>query len=144
MKVVDEVQDDIRVRAVAAASASCPRLRRRLGFAHTPPCSLQPISSATFSAATGVISRRVVNYMIRRNPTLIPMCDSDVQQVREAVAKRKAEARVAAEAARASAAAGRKAKDTTSAPSSSQPYVAAEDAKRKREAMTRDERLGLR
>ncbi|GBE81026.1 hypothetical protein SCP_0307490 [Sparassis crispa] len=76
--------------------------------------------------------------MIRRNPTLIAMSDVDVQQVRDAVAKHKGESPV-----------------TPAQPSSSsavpsgvlqplsQPFVAAEDAKRKREAMTRDERLGL-
>ncbi|KAH9831274.1 uncharacterized protein C8Q71DRAFT_312578 [Rhodofomes roseus] len=79
--------------------------------------------------------------MIRRDPTLIGMTDADVQQVRDMVAaKRKAEAaqkwveisdkQYAAFEAGASA--------------SSRPFVAAEDAKRKREAMTRGERLGLR
>ncbi|OCH95122.1 hypothetical protein OBBRIDRAFT_788587 [Obba rivulosa] len=67
--------------------------------------------------------------MIRRSPTLIAMNDSDVQQVRDAV-KRKTETLLAAR--------------TMTVLQAQPPYVAAEDAKRRREALGRDERLGLR
>lgn len=72
--------------------------------------------------------------MIRRNPTLIAMSDLDVQDVREHV-RRKKEAQ--------------QQKTSTTNPTmagdaAGKPVVAPEDAKRKREAMTRDERLGLR
>ncbi|OBZ68271.1 hypothetical protein A0H81_11767 [Grifola frondosa] len=75
--------------------------------------------------------------MIRRNPTLIALNDTDVQQVRSAIAKRKTKTLAAKPGA-----------STTEAivhPTTLlQPFVAVEDSKRKREAMTRDERLGLR
>lgn len=80
--------------------------------------------------------------MIRRNPTLIGMCDTDVQQVRDAVAKRKMQARETAQPFVAAPTHMKSAPATV--PPLDQPFVAAEDAKRKREAMTRDERLGLR
>ncbi|KAH9935333.1 uncharacterized protein B0H18DRAFT_410704 [Fomitopsis serialis] len=78
--------------------------------------------------------------MIRRDPTLIGMTDADVQQVRDMVAaKRKDElAQKWAEISDKQYAA------FEAGASASQPFVAAEDAKRKREAMTKDERLGLR
>lgn len=73
------------------------------------------------------------------------MCDTDVQQVRDAIAKRKNEALAAR------LASGKPQTAPTVVPPApatsyqpSQPFVAAEDAKRKREAMTREERLGLR
>ncbi|EIM81142.1 uncharacterized protein STEHIDRAFT_162133 [Stereum hirsutum FP-91666 SS1] len=69
--------------------------------------------------------------MIRRNPTLIPMSDMDVQDIRNLIAHKKAG----------------KGKDTYAAPANTaqggQGYAAAEEAKRKREGMSRDERLGL-
>ncbi|KZV74434.1 hypothetical protein PENSPDRAFT_749376 [Peniophora sp. CONT] len=68
--------------------------------------------------------------MIRRQPTLITMSDNDVQAVRNIVAQKKAAA---------AAAAGGKGKDA--APPA--PYHAVEEQKKQREAMSRDERLGL-
>jgi len=71
--------------------------------------------------------------MIRRNPTLITMSESDVQDVRDLVARKKAEA--------AKAANGKgKGRDVAQ---QQQTHVAAEEAKRKREAMTKEERLGI-
>lgn len=71
--------------------------------------------------------------MIRRNPTLIQLGDADVSDVKELMARRKLAA--ADQAARE---AGKK-KDDKKAP-----VVAPDDAKRKREAMTREDRLGMR
>ena len=76
--------------------------------------------------------------MLRRPPTLIILTDADVQQVREAVAARKLQA-TAAKHAEHKATLGAQPMPLPQP----QPFVAAEDAKRKREAMTRDERLGL-
>lgn len=71
--------------------------------------------------------------MIRRNPTLIPLGDADVLDVKELITRRKlAAADLAAREA------GKK-KDEKKAP-----HVAPDDAKRKRDAMTRDDRLGVR
>lgn len=93
--------------------------------------------------------------MIRRNPTLIPMSDMDVQDIRNLIAQKKAaEAAEVADAASILMAAKGKGKDTSAAPAAGsaaaagaaqggQGYAAAEDAKRKREGMSRDERLGL-
>ncbi|EJF65370.1 hypothetical protein BD309DRAFT_951363 [Dichomitus squalens] len=72
--------------------------------------------------------------MIRRPPTMIPMTEMDVQQVSDAITRQRA-AKLA------------KKQGTTQAKTSStpiQPYHHAEEAKKKREAMTKDERLGLR
>lgn len=71
--------------------------------------------------------------MIRRNPTLIQLGDADVADLKELMARRK---KAAAEKA---AREGLKKKEDKKAP-----FVAPEDAKRKREAMTREDRLGLR
>ena len=68
--------------------------------------------------------------MIRRDPTLITMSDNDVQAVRNMVAQKKAAA---------AAAAGGKGKDAA-LPT---PYSAVDEQKKQREAMSRDERLGL-
>lgn len=86
--------------------------------------------------------------MIRRNPTLIPMSDMDVQDIRNLIAHKKAvEAAQVADAASILMAAKGKGKDTYAAPANTaqggQGYAAAEEAKRKREGMSRDERLGL-
>lgn len=91
--------------------------------------------------------------MIRRNPTLIPMSDMDVQDIRNLIAQKKAaEAAQAMDAASILMAAKGKGKDTSAAPAAGtaagvvqggQGYTAAEEAKRKREGMSRDERLGL-
>ncbi|KAI0930249.1 hypothetical protein AcW1_008985 [Taiwanofungus camphoratus] len=72
------------------------------------------------------------------------MSDVDVQQVRDAVAKRRAEAAKAEVENAKQLTMTAQTKTTASTSAQSQPFVAAEDAKRKREAMTRDERLGLR
>ncbi|TFY80891.1 hypothetical protein EWM64_g3122 [Hericium alpestre] len=64
------------------------------------------------------------------------MSDADVQDIRELVARKKAEL----------ASAKGKDKDasqTQQAPPQQQPFVAAEDAQKKREAMTKNERLGI-
>ncbi|KAI0028609.1 hypothetical protein K488DRAFT_58203 [Vararia minispora EC-137] len=71
--------------------------------------------------------------MIRRTPTLIPMNDTDVQAIRNLLAQKKAET------AQAVGSKG-KAKDATE---SNKPFVAAEEAKKQREAMSKDERLGI-
>ncbi|KAI0374071.1 hypothetical protein BV20DRAFT_962031 [Pilatotrama ljubarskyi] len=75
--------------------------------------------------------------MIRRPPTQIPMTDMDVQQVRDALARQKAEPAVKQ---------GAPATPVLPKghPVGSQPYHHVEEAKKKRDAMTRDERLGLR
>ncbi|KAH9948533.1 hypothetical protein B0H21DRAFT_732871 [Amylocystis lapponica] len=80
--------------------------------------------------------------MLRRPPTLIAMTDTDVQQVRDVVAERKAQATAAKHAAY-KGNLGAQLQPTSESQLQPQPFVAAEDAKRKREAMTRDERLGL-
>ena len=68
--------------------------------------------------------------MIRRNPTLIPMTDNDVQDVRDAV-----KARTAAEAAT---------KDTNMKAAASVPgFASQEESQKKKEAMSKNERLGL-
>ncbi|OBZ67102.1 hypothetical protein A0H81_12775 [Grifola frondosa] len=84
--------------------------------------------------------------MIRRNPTLIAMNDTDVQQVRDLIAKRRAETEDAKRATSPAAAATADEEESTASATPAAPaaLVAAEDAKRKREAMTREERLGLR
>lgn len=69
--------------------------------------------------------------MIRRNPTLIPLEDADVSDIKEFMARRKL---VFAEQASKD---GKKDDKKV-------PFVAAEDAKRKREAMIREERIGSR
>ncbi|KDQ57826.1 hypothetical protein JAAARDRAFT_69904 [Jaapia argillacea MUCL 33604] len=77
--------------------------------------------------------------MIRRNPTLIAMTDMDVQEIRRLVEQKKKETEAAATLAANMSNTKGKGKDT-----SHLPYVAAEDSKRKRDGMSRDERLGLR
>jgi hypothetical protein len=77
--------------------------------------------------------------MIRRNPTLIAMSDSDVQDVRELVRKKKE----AAQAAQASHLSQANALGTSISTDPSKPAVAPEEAKRKRDGMTKEERLGL-
>ncbi|KAH9858750.1 hypothetical protein C2E23DRAFT_799966 [Lenzites betulinus] len=78
--------------------------------------------------------------MIRRPPTQIPMTDMDVQQVRDAIAAQKSAAAQQVDTS-ASTATPAQPKGT---PAPSQPYHHAEEAKKKRAAMSRDERLGLR
>ncbi|KAI0358406.1 hypothetical protein OH77DRAFT_1420790 [Trametes cingulata] len=75
--------------------------------------------------------------MIRRPPTQIPMTDMDVQQVRDALARQKAEAAVKQGAPATPALAKGPAMPA-------QPYHHVEEAKKKRDAQTKDERLGLR
>lgn len=72
--------------------------------------------------------------MIRRNPTLIPLGDADVNDVKELIIRRKLAA-----ADKAAARDAAKKKDDKKGP-----HVAPDDAKRKRDAMTRDDRLGVR
>lgn len=64
------------------------------------------------------------------------MTDSDVQDVRDMIALKRAEAATAAAVTNGKG----KGKDV---PQPQTPFVAAEEAKRKREAMSRDERLGI-
>ncbi|KAI0315954.1 hypothetical protein OF83DRAFT_1173332 [Amylostereum chailletii] len=80
--------------------------------------------------------------MIRRNPTLIPMNDGDVQTIRNALAQKKAAVAVAAAAAAHADpnVKGKVAAEPSAAPA---PFVAAEEAKRQREGMSKDERLDL-
>lgn len=70
--------------------------------------------------------------MIRRDPTLIPMTDNDVQDIRDFVGARKREqANNGAE---------------TSKTSTSMPvpgFTTQEEAQKKKEAMTKHERLGI-
>jgi hypothetical protein len=83
--------------------------------------------------------------MIRRNPTLIAMSDLDVQDVRNL--------KTAEAAAKAQAVMNGKKKDDGSSASAApgmsissdppRPVVAAEEERRKREAMTRNQRLGI-
>lgn len=70
--------------------------------------------------------------MLRRDPSLIPMTDNDVQDIRDALAARqKAGALQKAEAKLDSL--------LTSVPG----FAAQEEAKKKKEAMSKNERLGL-
>ncbi|KAI0645670.1 hypothetical protein C8Q79DRAFT_707077 [Trametes meyenii] len=76
--------------------------------------------------------------MIRRPPTQIPMTDMDVQQVRDALARQKAEAAVKQH--------GTSATPAHAAPGTathSQPYHHVDEAKKQREALTREQRLGM-
>ena len=68
--------------------------------------------------------------MIRRDPTLIPMTDNDVQDVRDAI---KARAQNEASTQEAAAKAG------ASVPG----FAAQEETQKKKDAMTKNERLGL-
>jgi len=85
--------------------------------------------------------------MIRRNPTLIPMSDADVQDVRDMIARKKVDVAgapapalaLAPSSATGDGSGSSKAKDALSPAV----HVAAEEAKRRRDAMSRDERLGL-
>lgn len=143
---------------LAAVSCSVPRVSALScsSLSPQPPCPLLPLPCAAaqhdnLACLSKSIPRAFVvseeGDMIRRSPTVIAMCDTDVQQVRDAIAKRKNEAL----AARLASASGKPQTAPTAVPPApaissqpSQPFVAAEDAKRKREAMTREERLGLR
>lgn len=80
--------------------------------------------------------------MIRRDPTLIGMTDADVQQVRDMLAANHVRK---ADTTRPLGGLADKAPVIEEAgASAAQPFVAAEHAKREREAMTREQRLGLR
>ncbi|RPD74288.1 hypothetical protein L226DRAFT_535741 [Lentinus tigrinus ALCF2SS1-7] len=76
--------------------------------------------------------------MIRRPPTLIQMTDGDVQQVRNMLARQKAEKLAVKQGVPATPS------QAKAAASPAQPYHHVEEQKKKREAMTKDERLGLR
>ena len=73
----------------------------------------------------------VIAAMIRRNPTLIGLTDNDVQDVRDAVAKK----------IYASSNVNINAKDIQGA---NEIYRKMEEDRKKKEAQTREERLGLR
>lgn len=75
--------------------------------------------------------------MIRRSPTMIPMTDMDVQQVRDHIMRKKI-AKVTGKPP------GTSPTQVKAPGAPAQPYHHAEEAKKKREAMTREERLGLR
>lgn len=79
--------------------------------------------------------------MIRRNPTLIAMSDLDVQDVRDHVRRKKEGAQASAAPSQPPAGVASVGMSISTDPS--KPVVAAEDAKRKREAMSKEERLGL-
>ena len=66
--------------------------------------------------------------MLRRDPTIITLLDTDVQEIRELTAHRGNED---------------SAGQASSVLPPPQPHVAPEEAKKKREAMTREQRLGL-
>lgn len=72
--------------------------------------------------------------MLRRDPTPITLRDTDVQDVREMMAKL-AKAKAEAD--------GTTPIPTPTAQNAAAPVVHPEDAKKKREAMTREERLGI-
>ncbi|KAI0775689.1 hypothetical protein BD413DRAFT_282044 [Trametes elegans] len=80
--------------------------------------------------------------MIRRPPSQLPMTDIDVQQVRDALARQKTEAAEAA----------KKKQGDTTAPGASnsstapanQPYHHVDEAKKKRSALSKEQRLGVR
>ena len=80
--------------------------------------------------------------MIRRDPTLIGMTDADVQQVRDMLAAH--QARKADAARKVGEPADKLPVAEGASVSSAQPFVAAEQARREREAMTKEQRLGLR
>lgn len=67
--------------------------------------------------------------MIRREPTVITLGDADVQDVKAIIARQKEAGDTLNRLAREQAA---------------RPFVAAEDAKRKREEMSTEDRLGMR
>lgn len=72
--------------------------------------------------------------MIRRDPTQIPMTDNDVQDIRDMLAERK------------KAAEALQPKDESPAAVAVPPvpgYAAQEEAKKKKDAMSRNERLGI-
>ena len=79
--------------------------------------------------------------MIRRDRTLIPMTDNDVQDIRDMVAARlkKAEAKQQDASGSASASTAGMSNPGASVPG----FAAQEEAKIKKEAMSRNERLGL-
>ena len=79
--------------------------------------------------------------MIRRDPTLIPMTDNDVQDIRDMVAARlkKAEAKQQDASVSTSASTAGMSNPGASVPG----FAAQEEAKIKKEAMSRNERLGL-
>jgi hypothetical protein len=114
------------------------RLQRHVDFSQRP-CPQQ--QSTACALPTSEPSSHTLS-MIRRNPTLIAISDLDVQDIRQHVLR----ARDAAQGAAAGAApadAGTSISADPAAGAQGRPVVAADDAKRKREAMTRDERLGL-
>ncbi|KAL7281703.1 hypothetical protein ACG7TL_005021 [Trametes sanguinea] len=76
--------------------------------------------------------------MIRRPPTQIPMTDMDVQQVRDALEQQQKAALAAATAQQ-----GTPATPAQSVVAPTMPYHHVEEAKKKREAMSREQRLGL-
>ena len=151
----------MRVRETSAERGPRPvcytshgRLRRslclRLPLPSAPPASATIVPRWSFSLSStqptqfpqrlsDVANRHLLRTradMIRRPPTTIPLTDLDVQQVRDAVKLQKKQAGAQNPA---------QPKDAASASTTlAQPYHHVEEAKKKREGMTRDERLGLR
>jgi hypothetical protein len=83
--------------------------------------------------------------MIRRNPTLIAMSDADVQDVRDHLQRKKeAQQKQQAQTSSSGSSSAPNVGSSISADAAGKPLVAAEEAKRKREAMSKDQRLGLR
>ena len=74
--------------------------------------------------------------MIRRDPTLIPMTDNDVQDIRDMLAARQKEE--ALKKAESNASAG-----TSNVAAGVPGFTAQEEAKKKKDGLTRNERLGL-
>lgn len=87
-------------------------------------------SSSSYDASSLSLrqSTRVSPSMIRRDPTLIPMTDSDVQDVRDAVKTRVRTEAFARDSGLSIAVPG---------------FAAQEEARKKKEAMSKGERLGL-
>lgn len=75
--------------------------------------------------------------MLRRDPTPITLRDTDVQELKAIMAKR---AKANQDASNATDDSIQPAEDATT---SEAPFVHNEEAKKKREAMTREQRLGL-
>lgn len=87
-------------------------------------------SNAAFLRRTRSYSTTTI--MLRRDPTAIPLRDTDVQEVREMLAQKVKEQQDASGAA----------PPDTSQPASG-PHVEPEEAQKRREAMTREERIGI-
>ena len=118
------------------AASACARSTHVRGRSATCHCLyFHVLSHSSYLAQRATASRLEHTLctradMIRRPPTLIQMTDGDVQQVRNMLMRQKA----------AKEASGQ----VKAAAPPVQPYHHVEEQKKKREAMSKDERLGLR